>query len=245
MKKLTFSKAFFPNSATALNIICGFLSIVYASNSEFKIAALLIFSAAFFDLLDGIIARITRSSSMFGVELDSLADIISFGAAPAFLIYKSYLIQYGLAGILISSLLVVFGAFRLARFNVQIEDISTKLDFKGLPVPVTAITFASIILFYHNGITIIKPFSQAVIPLVLLLSFLMVSNIRYNAVPKVKYLNTFSKFALILLSLAALLSIVLTQGVAFFYLVLTHIVFGILRYLYEFVFDQKTSRQLT
>lgn len=239
MKKITFSKAVFPNSATALNIFSGFVSIIYASQGDWKMAAIFIFVAAFFDLLDGIIARITRTSSQLGVELDSLADVVSFGVAPSFLIYKSFLIQYGTAGIIISSLILVFGAFRLARFNVQLEEISTKLDFKGLPVPISAVTIASIILFYHNGITIAKPFAHSIIPMIIILSILMVSNVRYNTLPKVKYLNTFGRFSLITLSTASLVAIILTQGVAFFYLVLVHIIFGILRHFYFIISSHK------
>ncbi|MCK5087939.1 MAG: CDP-diacylglycerol--serine O-phosphatidyltransferase, partial [Melioribacteraceae bacterium] len=135
---INLSRSLLPNSATALNLFSGFLSIIFASNNNFHLAALFIFIAAFFDLIDGLLARLTNSSSKFGVELDSLADVVSFGAAPSFLIYKSYLFQYDFIGILISSLILIFGAFRLARFNVQLENIKTKLDFNGLPIPVAA-----------------------------------------------------------------------------------------------------------
>lgn len=242
--KITFSKAIFPNFATGLNVFSGFVSIVFASQNDFKMAAIFIFIAAFFDLLDGIIARILKTSSLFGVELDSLADVVSFCAAPSFLLYKTYFSTMGWPGILLSSLLLLFGTFRLARFNVQIEDISTKLDFKGLPVPVPAVFFASLVLFFHNGLNIVEPLQSAIIPVVILLSGLMVSNVKYNTLPKVKYLNTATKSILIFTSAAALLAVILTDGRAFFYLVSAHIVFGILRYLYFLIFNEKKSSEI-
>ena len=131
MKYFYFSKAVVPNAFTALNAVCGFLSIVFAGQHDFKTSAILIFAAALFDLLDGIIARLLNTSSEFGVQLDSLSDAISFGAAPAFLIYESYMVQFGIWGVIVSSFLLICGAFRLARYNIQVEDLKNKKDFKG------------------------------------------------------------------------------------------------------------------
>jgi CDP-diacylglycerol--serine O-phosphatidyltransferase len=136
------------------------------------------------------------------------------------------------------------GAFRLARFNVQLDHISTKLDFSGLPVPVVAVTIASLVLFYYNGLNIVEPFASAVIPAILILSFLMLSNIRYNTLPKVKYLTTPAKIVLFAISGIALFAIIITDGVVFFYLVLAHILFGILRYLYFLIFNVEQANKL-
>lgn len=233
MKKINLSKSIFPNFATSLNVFSGFLSIVFASQGDFQLSALLIFLAAFFDLIDGLIARLTKSSSQFGVELDSLADVVSFGAAPSFLIYKTYFINFGVIGLIISSLLLVFGAFRLARFNVQLEDLTKKLDFNGLPIPFQAITIASIVLFYYNGVAFVGIFNHLIIPIVILLSFLMVSNIRYNAFPKLKNLTPFSRYMILFFSILAILLIFFTKGLAFFYLLLVNIFWGIFRYLFK------------
>ncbi len=241
---INLSRSLLPNSATALNLFSGFLSIIFASNNNFHLAALFIFIAAFFDLIDGLLARLTNSSSKFGVELDSLADVVSFGAAPSFLIYKSYLFQYDFIGILISSLILIFGAFRLARFNVQLENIKTKLDFNGLPIPVAAITLAAYILFYHNGLNIINPFSDLIIPSILLLTLLMVSKIKYNTLPKIKYLTTFGKFSVATISIVGLTLISITDGVAFFYMLWFHIFYGIFRYLYLLIFNNNDSSEV-
>lgn len=242
--KINYSKSIFANSATAMNVFCGFYSIILTSQNDFKTASIMIFAAAFFDLADGIIARMTKTSSNFGVELDSLADLVSFAVAPSFLIYQVYLNDFGIVGLLISSCVLLCAAFRLARFNVQLDLISTKLDFKGLPVPIPAVTIASLILFYHNGLNIVEPFASAVIPALLTLSFLMLSNIRYNTIPKVKNFTTLAKIVLFTISTVSLIVVILTDGVAFFYLVLAHILFGILRYMYFLIFNVKQANEL-
>jgi len=241
MKKINLSKSIFPNFATSLNVLSGFLSIVYASQNNFHLAAVFIFIAAFFDLIDGLIARLTKTSSQFGVELDSLADVVSFGAAPSFLLYKTYFLDFGIWGIIISSSLLIFGAFRLARFNVQLEDISKKLDFTGLPIPVQAITIASIVLFFFNGVSFAKIFESLLIPIVILLSFLMVSNIRYNALPKLKYLSMFYRIIVIVASLLALIGIYFTDGVAIFYYLSLNILWGIIRHLFNLFINLNNS----
>jgi CDP-diacylglycerol--serine O-phosphatidyltransferase len=176
--------------------------------------------------------------------LDSLADVVSFGAAPSFLIYQSFLIKYDFWGIIISSLLLVFGAFRLARFNVQIEDIKIKLDFSGLPIPISALAISSLILFYHNGISVIAPFDSTIIPSVIVLSLLMVSNIKYNTLPKINKMDFTGKLILALISIGILVLISLTKGEAIFYLIWFHILFGIFRYLALKIFKNENSVEI-
>ena len=109
-------------------------------------AAIVRFAAAFLDAMDGKVARFTKSSSKFGVEYDSLADVISFGFAPSFLIFSVYLKDMKMVGILISFLPLLFGSIRLARFNTQLKGFS-KDYFKGLPIPIAALTLTSFIIF--------------------------------------------------------------------------------------------------
>lgn len=171
-----------PNLFTSLNMFCGFLSILSASEGNFIYSAWLIFTAAIFDALDGLVARLTNSSSELGVELDSLSDVVSFGAAPAFLLYKSFFYSMDTWGIIISAMPLIAGGFRLARFNVQLVGFS-KSFFLGLPIPSSALTIASFVLaFYNDGYP--KPISDFIAPMVLVLSYLMVSNIRYETIPK-------------------------------------------------------------
>src|SRR5690606_31350079 len=124
-----------PSAFTLGNLLSGFFSLVYASQGNLDFAAWLIVVAGLFDLLDGRVARIAGSTSAFGVELDSLCDVVSFGAAPSFLIYQFGLNQIGLFGLLIASLPVPCGAVRLARFNTHAE-VREKRDYSvGLPIP--------------------------------------------------------------------------------------------------------------
>jgi len=142
------TRSVIPNLFTAMNLFAGFLSIINASQQNYQYAAWLIIIAAIFDALDGAVARLTKSSSELGVELDSLSDIVSFGAAPAFLIYKTYLNSYETIGVLIAASLVLAGGFRLARFNVQLVGFD-KSFFTGLPIPISALTISSFILIYY------------------------------------------------------------------------------------------------
>jgi len=237
MSKFIIPKSTIPNTATSLNIFSGFLSIVLASEGNFHLAALFIFIATFFDLIDGLLARLTKTASPFGVELDSLADVVSFGVAPAFLVYQVYFIKYDFLGIVISSLVLIFGALRLARFNVQVEDIKIKQDFSGLPIPIAAITLASFILFYYNGVNIVKPFGAFLLPTIIVLSLLMVSKIRYNTLPKMKYLSLLSKISIYLIAIILIVLIYFTNGEAFFYMIIFHILFGIFRHIYFMLFS--------
>ena len=232
MNRFRVTPSVIPNLFTAMNMFCGFLSIINASQGKYSYAAWLIVIAAIFDALDGMMARLTNSSSELGVELDSLSDIISFGAAPAFLIYEIQLINYNSIGVIISSLIMIAGGFRLARFNVQLVGFS-KEYFKGLPIPSSAITLAAFILtFYKPGIGIEFPYSSFTIPLVLVLSILMVSSIKYDTLPKFSLTGIKEKpfhFGFVILSLIVLF---LTSGKALFFIFVFIILFGIFRHLF-------------
>ena len=216
-----------------MNMFCGFLSILSASEGNFNYAAWLIFIAAVFDALDGLVARLTNSSSELGVELDSLSDIVSFGAAPSFLLYKTYFYSLDVWGILISAVPLIAGGFRLARFNIQLVGFS-KSFFLGLPIPSSALTIASFVLaFYTDGFP--KPISDFIIPMILVLSFLMVSNIRYETLPKISLKSIKEKpYHFIFLIIAVLLVVFMyTKGM--FLVFVFMILIGIFRHLYKLI----------
>jgi CDP-diacylglycerol--serine O-phosphatidyltransferase len=212
---------------------------VFASQSDFRLASIMIIAAASFDMLDGIVARLLGTSSRFGVELDSLSDVVSFGAAPAFLIYKAYAFQFGGWGIVLSSLLLIFGALRLARFNIQVEDLNTKGDFKGLPIPLSAMTVSLFVLSFYHESGIISPYNTFVIPMVIILSLLMVSRIRYNALPKLRNKSFKDKIFLFATLIAILILSIISSGEVLFYLLLVIVLFGIVRKIYFLVFNVK------
>lgn len=234
-------KSYFPNAITALSLLSGFLSIIFTSKGDFQLAAVMIFAASIFDLLDGIVARLLKTSSQFGVELDSLADVVSFGAAPSFLIYSFHFNKLGWPGIIISALPLIFGAFRLARFNSQIEDIEKKGDFSGLPIPLSAITIAMFVYHVHNIGEFVTPLFYISIPLVMLISFAMVSNIKYSAFPKLNRTTFKGKPIYLALIVVSLVLIFVTDGSALFYMFLGIILFGIFRHIITKIVNSKNK----
>ena len=176
-----------PNLFTVTSIFCGVYSITLSSGEptgdNFYRAAVAIFFGSFFDAFDGRVARMTRTQSDFGVELDSLADVITFGVAPAILVYKWALSGMGTLGIVICSTYAACGAIRLARFNVLAHaESGTQRYFIGLPIPLAAGMLVAVVIGLAH---IQEPVSEAVgmwpiATLVLVLAFLMVSTIRYR-----------------------------------------------------------------
>ena len=182
MNRFRITPSVIPNLFTAMNMFSGFFSIISASQGNYTYAGWLIIIAAIFDTLDGFMARLTKSSSELGVELDSLSDVVSFGAAPSFLFIPPTFINSKPSELLLVHCLLIAGGFRLARFNVQLVGFD-KNYFNGLPIPSSALTIVCFILsFYDNGFG--ESEKQFIIPMVLILSFLMVSNVKYDTIPK-------------------------------------------------------------
>ena len=239
MNRPRLTSSVIPNLFTSLNMFCGFLSILSASEGNYIYSAWLIFTAAIFDALDGLVARLTNSSSELGVELDSLSDIVSFGAAPSFLLYKSFFYSMDTWGIIISAVPLIAGGFRLARFNVQLVGFS-KSFFLGLPIPSSALTIASFVLgFYNEGYP--KPISDFITPMILVLSFLMVSNIRYETLPKLSLQGLKEKpYHFIFLIVSAILVAIMNKKGLFLVFVFM-IVIGILRHLYKLITSRSNN----
>ena len=175
-----------PSFFTLMNLFSGFLALTQVYEGELERACWLIVLAGFFDALDGMMARLANAQSPFGVELDSLSDVVSFGVAPAFLVYAFGLSAFGPLGFIVAALPVLCGAVRLARFNVHFDG-EKKDYFEGLPIPAQAITLVVLILTLDraawfspddmNNLSIL-------IPAVFVLAGLMVSTIRFDAFPK-------------------------------------------------------------
>jgi CDP-diacylglycerol--serine O-phosphatidyltransferase len=229
------TRAVVPSLFTILNIFCGFLSILHTNQGKIDVAAWFIFLAAGFDALDGVMARITRSSSQFGVELDSLSDVVSFGAAPSFLVYRAYLYNFDNIGVLVSSMPLVFGAIRLARFNVQLVGFE-KDHFKGLPIPMQAVTLCAFILqYYTEGFGLQGWTRDALAPLVVVLSLLMISRVRYDTLPKFSRRGFRTHPWRASLFLIGVALVVVSQGRLWFAVMVAFIVFGAVRSAYETV----------
>ncbi len=134
-----------PNMITTGNLFFGFFSMVRSLHGQFGWASAAIFLAAIFDILDGRVARLTKGTSEFGVQYDSICDVVSFGVAPAFLMYQYGLGEMGRVGWVACFLFMACGALRLARFNVLTAIGKASGDFLGLPIPMAAISLASFI----------------------------------------------------------------------------------------------------
>lgn len=172
-----------PNLFTAASIFTGFYTIALALEGAFDTAAWFVFLALVFDGLDGRVACMTNTASHFGIEFDSLADIVAFGVAPALLLYLYVGDSYGRIGIVVSALFIIFGAVRLARFNVTTSRIEPSV-FIGLPIP-TAAVMISIAVLVLDRYEEFDAFKVAMLPLGLVLAILMVSNIRYPSFKKI------------------------------------------------------------
>lgn len=198
-RKLDLRKTLFllPNMITLSSIFCGFdsirLSATATSDDDYYLASLLLVFALFFDMLDGRVARLTKTQSSFGLQIDSLADVVSFGVAPALLVYRWSLVQKGTLGIVIAFTFVGAGAVRLARFNVLSMGESGKPTkpgkyIVGLPVPGAAGILISLVVANHaiGGDLSGPKYVYPMMGLTCFLAFLMVSTIRFRSFKDLK-----------------------------------------------------------
>lgn len=169
-----------PSLLTLTSIFFAFYGTVLAIKLEFLLAAALILAAGFFDGIDGKVARLTNTTTRFGLELDSLADVISFGMAPAILMYMWVLSSMPRIGWVSAFLFVACGALRLARFNVQSGTIDPK-RFNGLPIPAAAAMIATTVIFFQSLQLDPADYKLALLLLNTAIAFFMVSNIKFHA----------------------------------------------------------------
>jgi CDP-diacylglycerol--serine O-phosphatidyltransferase len=211
-----------PNLLTTGNMFCGFFSIIYAMRGEFTIAAYAIVAAAVFDMLDGRVARLTQTQSSFGAEYDSLSDVISFGMAPAFLLYLWALQPFGRLGWLASFSIVACAALRLARFNVQASE--EKNYFQGLPTPMAAGIVSSSVLCF-NDLEIDAYKSMWILALAFLLSMTMVSQFRYRSFKDLDFRKK-QPFSYLVIGVLIFILIALRPEVMLFALFLSYATLG-------------------
>ena len=197
-----------PSLLTVANLFCGYACVVYATRADFDTAALLIGIAMVLDTLDGFFARLTNSSSAFGVQLDSLADVLSFGMAPAILAFTWGLWPLQRVGWAVGFLYVTATAMRLARFNIQTNTVTDKRYFAGLPSPAAAGVIASTVYLYPSGLHEWRAALPA-LAMVLVPALLMVSTIRFRSVKAIDVGWRRSYFALFIA--AVVIALIATQ----------------------------------
>jgi CDP-diacylglycerol---serine O-phosphatidyltransferase len=174
-----------PAMLTISNLFCGFSSLLFIAAARFESAVWMLILAAFFDSIDGKVARAYGQSSDFGVQLDSLADVVSFGVVPSFLLYQYYFKAFSTFGIIFSFLPLVFATFRLARFNVTVDKNQKDPKSTGLASPMGAMAISSLVLLHTNTNWGVLKFSLLI--LVPIVCFLMMSTIKYSGFPKISW----------------------------------------------------------
>lgn len=213
-----------PNLFTTLSLLSGFFAIISVLDGKFQYAASAILVSFLFDGLDGSIARLTNSTSRFGIEYDSLSDLVAFGVAPSLLVFTWALQPFGRFGWLAAFLYVACGALRLARFNVQVNIVNTG-KFNGLPIPAAASLIAStVLLFYYIGYNESTKY-LTILAMIYILSFLMVSNIKYTSFKEHGLLKR-KPFSFLVTLVLIIMVIVASPQVMLFTLFLTYVLSG-------------------
>jgi CDP-diacylglycerol---serine O-phosphatidyltransferase len=235
------TRSIVPNLFTLVNLFMGFSAIVYTSKDDYFNAAVFILVAAIFDMLDGLMARLLKAASEFGVELDSLCDAVSFGVAPAYMLYRAYFHTLGDFGILLASLPALTGVMRLARFNVKVTSFEDKYYFTGMAIPSGALTIISYLLFYHLS-NIIPEESKPVtiIAVTIITSLVMVSRIKFDNVPRIR--NIKQKPIIFALFVIGLLGSIFSKGYFIFPFMIFYIVASSIRHFIRWL---KETREAT
>lgn len=230
-----------PNLFTTGSLFAGFYGIVATTNGDFNSAALWILVSSIFDGLDGKVARLTGTSTKFGVEFDSLADLVAFGVAPGILMYSWALKPFGRLGWLAAFLFVVCGALRLARFNVQVNTVESK-RFVGLPIPAAAsMVSATVLLFHRFGWGSYK--KLAILILIYFLAFLMVSGFRYYSFKDPELIKR-QPFAFLVLAILLLIVIAAEPVLMLFVVFLAYISSGPIGFLMTYPRRRRLEKAL-
>lgn len=220
-----------PNLFTSASLFGGFYAIIATIQGRYEAAAIAIIISAVFDGLDGRIARYTNTTSQFGSEYDSLADLVAFGLAPAILAYKWALEPFGRLGWLAAFVYVVCGALRLARFNVQKGTVDPG-HFRGLPIPAAACMIASLVLFTGVLGGIPQKSGMAILVMIYVLSFFMVSTIRFTSFKKLDIGNR-KPFHVLVTVILVFIVIAYKPKIMLFFIMLFYVMSGPLSLLYR------------
>jgi CDP-diacylglycerol--serine O-phosphatidyltransferase len=221
-----------PNTLTLCSMLLGFYSILSTLKGNYVYAAWAILFATIFDGLDGWVARLTNSTTKFGIELDSLSDLVSFGVAPAVMMYKWALAPFGRIGWAAAFWFMACGALRLARYNVQMGSTESK-SFTGMPIPGAATIIASLILFYHEMLDMPPGKNILILGLTVLLAFLMVSTLKYHGVKEIDFRQR-KPFWILVAFVLGLTIIVMHPPISLFLFAMIYLLGGIIENIYLF-----------
>jgi CDP-diacylglycerol---serine O-phosphatidyltransferase len=219
-----------PNSLTLCGMFFGFFSILAAIKGNYLHAAWAIMIATIFDGLDGWVARLTHSTTRFGIELDSLSDLVAFGVAPAILIYKWAIADFGRIGFAVAFLFVACGALRLARYNIQMGSTESKA-FTGMPIPGAASIVAALVIFYYEIADGSPEKNLSILILTVFLALLMVSTLKFHGLKEINFKNR-KPFWILVAVVLGFAVIVIHPPVALFVFAMIYLAEGIMENMY-------------
>lgn len=215
-----------PNTLTLCSMLLGFFSILSSLKGNYLHASWAIIFATVFDGLDGWVARLTHSTTKFGIELDSLSDLVAFGVAPAVMMYKWALVPFGRIGWAAAFLFLACGALRLARYNVQMGSAESK-SFTGMPIPGAATIIATLVIFYYQMWGSMPEKNIFILFLTFFLAVLMVSTLRFHGMKELDFRKR--KPFWILVAIVVVLSIILMHPpIALFLFAMIYLIGGII-----------------
>jgi CDP-diacylglycerol--serine O-phosphatidyltransferase len=215
-----------PNSLTLFGMFFGFYSILVSLKGNYVHAAWAIMIANVFDGLDGWVARLTHSTTKFGIELDSLSDLVAFGVAPAVMLYKWGLVPFGRIGWAAAFLFMVCGALRLARYNIQMGSTESKA-FTGMPIPAAAAVVATLVIFFHEIWETVPEKNYFILIFTIFLSVLMVSTLRFHGAKELN-LGRRKPFSILVSIVIVFTLVVVHPQIALFLFAMIYLVGGII-----------------
>jgi len=215
-----------PNILTLCGMFFGFYSILASLKGNYIHAAWAILIANIFDGLDGWVARLTQSTTRFGIELDSLSDLVAFGVAPAVMLYKWGLLPFGRVGWAAAFLFMACGALRLARYNVQMGSTESKA-FTGMPIPGAASVVSTLVIFYYEIWETVPEKNSFILLFTIFLSVLMVSTLRFHVVKELN-IGRRKPFSILVAIVIVFALIVVHPPIALFLFAMIYLIGGII-----------------
>lgn len=229
-----------PSALTLCGMFFGFFSIISTMRGDFALAAWSIVAAGVFDGLDGFVARLTHSTTKFGIELDSLSDLVAFGVAPAILFYKWTLLPFGRIGWAVAFLFAACGALRLARYNVQMVTAERKY-FTGMPIPAAAGTLATTVIFFTD--TMPKPENLTVmLILIITLALIMVSTFKFHSIKELDFSKR-KPFWFLVTFVIILAFIIMEPEITLFTFAMLYLSVGVVENTFLFVRQLRTRKK--
>ena len=237
VQKIKIRISLLPGILTTANVLCGFYAIIWAMQGKFFGASVAIIVAAVIDALDGRVARLTKTTSEFGVEFDSMADVVSFGVAPAVLSYNWALAGFGRIGWIVAFAYLICGVLRLARFNTRCKTVEPRF-FLGLPTPAAGLFVATSVALADG-----EPIGTFAKVVFLLLfggvSYLMISNVKYRSFKQLDFAKM-HPFGTLVTVVGAVIVIASFPWIVPFFLVLAYLVWGLIE---TFVLKKRARRE--